>query len=353
MFYASFYARLTDLADANTRLKAIQAGCRIQLRGRSYALEATLPLRHGPGRRQQRITLGRVTLLEAERRALELSHQIRSDTFTWESWDQPVAPGVITVDAFRTAAQRLHASKYRNDPERGQKNWTKNWLPALRKLPLAGAVTEKTLLQVIARLPENGSARRNQGTILAQVAESLSIPTRRLRQACGGYGASQLSPRDIPEDGVIEATILGISAPHWRWCLGMLATYGLRPHELEEIQPGTDKTWIVADYTKTGSRQVHPCPSSWYEVFALGSIAKPPTSRQELSARLSFQLRRIKAPFTCYALRHAYAIRLMEKGVPPELGCRLMGHSLQTHETQYKRWLQRDRITRAMARFDL
>lgn len=344
---------MTDLVDANARLKAVQAGCRIQLRGRSYALEATLPLRHGPGRKQQKITLGRVTLLEAERRALELSHQIRSATFSWEAWEKPSAPGVITVDAFRAAAERLHASKYRTDPERGHKNWTKNWLPALRKLPLAGAVTEKTLLQVVECLPENGSSRRNQGTILAQVAESLSIPTARLRKACAGYGAGRLTPRDIPEDGVITSTLERVSARHWRWCLGMLATYGLRPHELEEITPSSDKTWIVADHTKTGSRQVHPCPSAWYESFELGAIAKPPPSRLELSARLSYQLRRIKAPFTCYALRHAYAIRLMEKGVPPELGCRLMGHSLQTHETHYKRWLQQDRITRAMARFDL
>lgn len=344
---------MTPVEDANARLKAVKAGCSIQLRGRSLSLLATLPLRDGPGRKQQRITLGPISIFEAERQAMALSLALRENSFNWEDWNGLGPAALVTVDTFREAAHRLHAKHYTKDPERGAKNWSKNWAPALRRLPAQGAVTEKVLLKAIQPLPENGSSRRNQGTILARVAESLNIPTKALRKACAGYGIAQLTPRDIPEDGVIEEIILGITAPHWRWCFGMLAAYGLRPHELEDLTPGTKRTWIVADRTKTGSRQVHPCPSAWYELFSLGTVTKPPPSNLEMSARLSLQLRRIKAPFTSYALRHAYAIRLMEKGVPPELGCRLMGHTLKTHESQYKRWIQQERIARAMSRFDL
>lgn len=344
---------MTELEAANARLKALKARCSIQVRGTSCALVATLPMRGAPGRKQQRITLGSISILDAERRALELAHQLRTSTFTWEAWEGPTAPGIITVDAFREAAQRLHTSKYRTEPERGRQTWHKNWLPALRKLPLAGAVTESLLLKTLQTLPENGSARRNQGHIFAWVAESLGIPSAAIRKASQGYGAAKLTPRDIPEDGAIEAFILGLPSKRWRWALGMLATYGLRPHELEGLTRGENLTWTVDDNTKTGARQVHPCPSVWFERFDLGAETRPPTHTREMSARLSYQLRRFNAPFTCYALRHAYAIRLMEKGVPPELGCRLMGHTLQTHEAHYKRWLQQDRITRAMARFDL
>ena len=54
-----------------------------------------------------------------------------------------------------------------------------------------------------------------------------------------------------------------------------------------------------------------------------------------------------------YNLRHAYAMRLMDNGVPPELGARLMGHSLTVHEDTYKRWLEGDRIAKAISRFNL
>lgn len=344
---------MTELEAANARLKASRARCSIQLRGTRYALVATLPLRDAPGRKQQRISLRVTSLFEAERLAVQLNHELETHTFTWESWTEPPEPDLITVDRFREIAAKVHASKYKRDPERGQKTWTKNWLPALRKLPKAGAVTEKTLLGVVDKLPENGSSRRNQGSILAQIAEELSIPTRELRKASAGYGASALKPRDIPKDEAIETLVLETQIPHWRWVLGMMAAYGLRPHELEEITPSEDMTWIVADRTKTGTRQVHPCPSAWFELFDLGRIRRPPASNQEMSARVSAHLRDRGYPFNSYNLRHAYAIRLMEKGVPPELGCRLMGHSLQTHERTYKRWLERDRVAKALSRFDL
>lgn len=344
---------MTELEAANARLKALRARCSIQQRGSRFSLVATLPVREGPGRKQQRINLGPISVIEAERRAMHLSHQLATNSFDWDEWLAPPEPDLITVDYFRQVAAQLHASKYKRDPERGAKTWTKNWLPALRKLPLAGAVTERTLLRVVQKLPENGSARRNQGTILAQVAERLSIPTEALRKACAGYGLSQLTPRDIPDDAFIEDFVLRTNIPHWRWALGMLATYGLRPHELEEITPGPGNTWIVAERTKTGGRQVHPCPSEWVSLFTLTEPRRPPTSNQEMSRRISKHLRDRNSPFTAYAFRHAFAIRLMQRGVPADLGCQIMGHTLKIHMDTYRRWLREDHVSRALARFDL
>jgi len=54
-----------------------------------------------------------------------------------------------------------------------------------------------------------------------------------------------------------------------------------------------------------------------------------------------------------YALRHAYALRLLSAGVPPELGARLMGHSVQMHTQTYQRWIDADRIKQSMERFNL
>jgi hypothetical protein len=58
----------------------------------------------------------------------------------------------------------------------------------------------------------------------------------------------------------------------------MLATYGLRPHEVFrlDVTRYNRKTEVlrVADETKTGTRLVYPCPASWREivVFLIGYL---------------------------------------------------------------------------------
>jgi hypothetical protein len=80
-------------------------------------------------KRRQRITHGLPatfsSLPEAERKAIELSHQLRTGTFSWDAWDAPQGAESITVCDFLKAAQSLHATKYRKEPERGANAWSK------------------------------------------------------------------------------------------------------------------------------------------------------------------------------------------------------------------------------------
>lgn len=340
---------MAELEAANARLKAGRCRCSIQLRGRTYALVATLPLRDGTGRRQQRITLGEVDLFTAERKAVELGEQLRTATFAWETWDNPPGPTVITVADFHAAAQHLHASKYSRTPERGRAAWSKKWAPALRKLPPSGVITENVLLRCIRKLPEGTAARRDQGNLLAQVARSLGLAHEPLLAACRGYGVDKLTERDIPSDEAIEAAVKRLGQPHWRWTFGMCAAYGLRPHECAELV-WLDDDWIeIADATKTGGRRVTPCPSVWVKRFELRDLPRPTQSAQALGKVFNDALDRARVSIKPYNLRHAYALRLMSKGVTADLGARLMGHSLQVHQTTYQRWIEADRIQKAMS----
>jgi len=54
-----------------------------------------------------------------------------------------------------------------------------------------------------------------------------------------------------------------------------------------------------------------------------------------------------------YQLRHAYAIRLFERGVSADLAAKLMGHGVGIREQTYRRWLQADRIQKTIDRFSL
>ncbi len=348
----------TALGEMNARLKAGHHRCCVERRGASLHLRATLPERDNPARRrQQRISLGLPAdysaLPESERRAIELSHQLRTGTFTWAAWDQPASAGTLTVDDFCAAARRLHASKYRTSPERGQQAWTKKWAPALGKLPPSGAITSATLVRVLNRMPPGTAGRRDQGNLLAQVAKAVGLDPEPVQAAARGYGAAALRPRDIPSDTAIEAAWDSLRQPHWRWTWGMCSAFGLRPHEVVELE-WLPEDWIrVADATKTGSRQVTACPSTWIERFELRTLPRPTQSAHTLAKVFGDALERAQITIKPYSLRHAYALRLMDNGVPPELGARLMGHSLQTHEATYKRWMEEHRITRSMAAFNL
>jgi integrase len=339
---------MPELEAANARLKAGKLRCSIQLRGRVFSLVATLPTRDGVGRKQQRIPLPDADLFEAERRAVMLGEQLRTGSFTWEAWEQAQDPASITVADFIEAAKALHASKYRKDPERGANAWSKKWAPALRKLPPSGAITEAVLLRTIRKLPAGSASRRDQGNLLSQVAKSLGLETEPLLEACRGYGVDKLTERDIPTDAAIEAAMKSIRLPHWRWTFGMCAAYGLRPHECAGLT-WLEDNWIeVHDKTKTGARRVPPCPSAWVERFALRELPRPTQSASTLTKAFNDGLDRDGVAIKPYNLRHAFALRLLDKGVSADLGARLMGHSLQVHQSTYQRWIEGDRIQKAM-----
>ncbi|MCP9828653.1 hypothetical protein KBZ19_09155 [Synechococcus sp. L2F] len=343
------------LSELNARLKAGHHRCCVERRKASLVLRATLVDRSDPStRKRQRLALGLpadyASLPAAEAAAVRLGMTLRQGTFDWADWTQETQ-SEITAAEFRAAAQRLHASKYRGSPERGVNAWEKKWAPALRKLPASGVITSAVLLRVVCLMPAGSAARHDQGSLLAQVARSLGMDSAPLQAACRGYGAAQLTERDIPSDGAIEGAWEAIRLPHWRWTFGMCATFGLRPHECVELQWLPDDWVQVADNTKTGGRRVRACPGDWVERFKLKDLPRPTQSTSSIAQVLCAALKRARVPFRAYALRHAYALRLMDRGVPPELGARLMGHSLQMHEQCYKRWLEADRISKAMERF--
>lgn len=342
------------LGELNARLKEGRHRCTVEQRKASLVLRATLVDRSDPSTsRRQRISLNLpatyASLPEAERQAIELGHQLRTGTFAWERWDEPQGPSAITVADFRAAAEQLHAAKYRTSPERGTAAWSKKWAPALRKLPPSGVITEAVLLRCIRKLPESTASRRDQGNLLAQVARSLGMDHEPLLAACRGYGVDRLTERDIPSDGAITAAFDSIRLPHWKWTWGMCAAYGLRPHECARLRWLPEGDWIeVDDATKTGSRRVTPCPSSWVTRWSLHDLPRPPQSAQTITKAFNDALDRDGVKVKPYNLRHAFALRLLDRGVSADLGARLMGHSLSVHQSTYQRWIEADRIQKAM-----
>lgn len=340
---------MPELSAANARLKAGGLRCSISKRGRTYALVATLPTRDGTDTKQQRIALGHVDLFEAEQRAVELGSQLRAKSFTWEAWDQlQTSKEVVTIEKFREVAEALHKRRAGSET-----TWTKKWKPALNKLPPRGIVTEEVLLRVIRRMPEGSAGRRDQGNILAQIGKEVGLDESSLQKAARGYVVANLKPRDIPSDQQILSLLPTIKLPHWRWMAGMVATYGLRPHEVASCSITEDGNCEIQEETKTGYRISWPVPLDWVKELQLTEIHRPRQSKQTLAKVANDYLHDSGGPlpWPLYNLRHAYAVRLLTRGVPPEIGAQLMGHGLEVHSRTYLRWIKAERLSSMRDRF--
>lgn len=181
-------------------------------------------------------------------------------------------------------------------------------------------------------------------------------------------GLSKYKPRErnLPtDDEIIEAwhkiqiekisggDCEGVGAS-WGWVYGVIATYGLRPHEIlaidyeKSFQPKNYKLYInetITEGTKTGSRVVFPLHFEWVDLF---DLANPKTkvlinkTIVNFSILLGIRTRQREINFPAYNLRHRYAVRGHELGVPVDDMARWMGHSIEKHTQIYQKYMKED-----------
>ena len=127
----------------------------------------------------------------------------------------------------------------------------------------------------------------------------------------------------------------------------MLATYGLRPHEIIQARVTEEGNCEIGEQTKTGFHIAWPCHERWLNEFDLRDVSRPPQPVEKVEKAANLYLcRRGPVPWPLYSMRHAYAIRLFHKGVPSDISARLMGHSETVHQVTYKRWYDAKNITK-------
>ena len=324
------------LEKINRRLKEDSIRVRIEDRGKSLYLRASLPDRQTLAQRQQRICLNTLDVLEADKQARFLATLMSSPAGLWTIWDaRQVQPTTYTCGEFRAAGRQLYETKYTTETA-----WTKKWRPALNKLPSDSVpCSDALLIAVVKSLKPNSAGRRDQGNVLSQIAYSLTMDAAGIQVASRGYSSKELTERVIPQDHEIEQLIVQIKSSHWRWMFGMLATYGLRPHEIIQARITEEGNCEIGEQTKTGFHIAWPCHERWFHEFNLGCVSRPPQSVEAVEKAANLYLcRRGPLPWPLYSMRHAYAIRLFHKGIPSEIGARLMGHSEAVHQSTYKRW---------------
>ena len=358
------------LQQENALLKRVK----LEQRGSSLHLRGTFPDRADPGQtKRMRLSLGLAANAANLDRAAEWAHKVdrwlRSGRFYWESVDSLIGrlDHSWTTQAFAEKLEEVFEQLNPGVPKTSATAWGKRYKPTIKALlRYRGPCTTEGLIKAL-QLIESPSARRTAGSVVNQGARQLRIDvdTKAIAESTRGYTARAVNPRQIPSDELIESLIDQIKLPHWRWMYGMLWLFGIRPHEITGAKLiERDGSWVlrVVDDTKTGAREAWAAPNAMIKRYKLDQVCRPPQDKYNVAKSCSDYLvssgsngrggrRKPIIPFPLYNLRHAYAIRLLEAGMPSEVGARLMGHSVELHNSTYKRWIDQNHMQTLHQRF--
>ncbi len=250
---------------------------------------------------------------------------------------------------------------------RGIKTWKSHYLRHLKKLSQDVPLSEEALELALQKTKPNSSSRFFLAWQLKKFCEFCGVDAGEI---INSYATPLPNPsiRKVPTDEEIIQGFHTIGKPvspyaskdnlilpeQWQWMYGMLATYGLRPHELfaVDLQAFTDISNSfhlvtlnpsLTGGTKTGERScgIPPLYPQWIELFDLKNV-KLSISKSTLSnktAKIHVKFRTAKIGFKPYDLRHAYAIRGHRLRVPIKTMADYMGHTVQEHTKTYQRWM--------------
>lgn len=223
--------------------------------------------------------------------------------------------------------------------------WETDYWKILKLLPPTQPLTAKLLHSLVLSTQPNTKTRRRACMVTKSLAKFSGVnydPT----PYQGNYSPRRPQPRDIPSDAEVLEFWGSLQNPGWRFVLGLIATYGIRPHEAfladyERLSSGDRVLWILRG--KTGERRVWAFHPEWFDQFGLGDPLLPAVNLNRSNSKIGHSATRhfweIGCPFQLYDLRHAWAIRSLEYGLAPELAARQMGHSVEVHTSIYQLWI--------------
>lgn len=378
--------------EANANLKRDRMKVSIKQTGNSLQLQATLPLKPGDtaknGRlkKQYLISLGIPANLDGLRTAVEESYElgklIARHTFVWNEKYLGVKAHVTRktigelLEQFETEYFKRNSFTLKR-----QRMLQKYRIARIKRYcDLQLEASYENFRSCINQVPTEGA---KEGLLIAL---KLLANTFNLKFDFSDIKINRdRQVRNIPTDEQIETSFFLFEQSYLRrkkqpkpelrntwklkaWCYGMLATYGLRPHELL-INPdidwwlsneNIDNTWKVDKSCKTGAREAFPLNLHWIDKFDLKNPARLIELKQwsdnlnQLGKvdfavqNLAQYFKRVGINFQPYDLRHAWAIRAHLLGIPIKAAADNLGHSVEIHTRTYQKYFGRDNRKKAI-----
>ena len=357
---------------------------------KSIALQGTFPCKPGDtGRnntsnKQYTISLGFVAndigVKTAIAKARELDLLLITNQFQWTpellgkqarhiELQQHIKPQKLIGDLIQEYKDEFWKTHEQN--RQGLRTWETHYLRHLKKLPQDVPLSLQALEEALKVTKPHTSSRFYLTWQLKKFCDFCKFDDNQLIDS---YVTPLPRPkiRRIPNDEEIIRGFSQIAMPlspyvskdnvalpeQWQWVYGMLATYGLRPHELFAVDldaftnPKNTFHLITLNPdltggTKTGERTcgIPPLYPHWIDLFKLKDIKLLPEGAGSLSnktAKIHIRFRNTNIGFKPYDLRHAYAIRGHRLRIPIKTMADYMGHTVQEHTKTYQRWMNED-----------
>jgi integrase len=339
------------LREANGRLRANHCGVNIEQVGGKLYLRAVLPPKPKSKQvkpHQQRISIAPANLEGvklAEREAKKISLELAENTFKWSNYLEEEIKLPETIGDWIAKFEEDYFNR-RERTLKTETTWKVEYTTVFKVLPKSEIISAEILKQAIFKTNPDTRTRKRFCLVTGLLAKFAGVDFNASIYA-GHYSPKSRKPRDLPTDKKITEWYLKIENHKWRWVFGMLATYGLRNHEvffldLDQLRDGNEVVTVLDG--KTGYRRVWPFHPEWFAEFDLASVKIPDINldrnNSAIGGTVSQHFRRNQEiPFKVYDLRHSWAIRTLEYGIDISLAAQQMGHSLNVHSTLYHTWI--------------
>ncbi|MBE9056335.1 site-specific integrase [Sphaerospermopsis sp. LEGE 08334] len=340
------------IKEANGRLRANYVGFQIEIMGGKLCIRGTMPPRPNSNHTKpyrQRLTVAKANnegVKIAEKMAKIISVQIDAKTFDWVDYLNLVEPETTkTIGDWVREFEKDYFLR-RERTFKTETTWKVEYESIFKFLPhdehISPIILEKI---IIDHSSPDTRIRKRYCQTLSLLAKFAGLNCDFLKLS-GNYSNKSRKAREIPTDKQIQDFYFELKNPGWRWVYGMIATYGLRNHEvffvdLDNLFEG--ETAISITQGKTGSRKIWPLHPEWVETFNLLNPTIPLINLDRPNREIGFTctryFSRVKMPFHVYDLRHAWAVRSLEYGIDISLAAKQMGHSLQVHSNLYHSWI--------------
>lgn len=314
----------------------------IIVRGNRLYLRATLPLKNdGSGRKQQDISTGLKDDPQGRKiaaaRAKKLEADLALQKFKWSDWiDLPPEGTILIGKAIHQFEAYYWETRKRNAGR--EQNFKLDYGKYFDKLPPDEPLSAEALKKALLRFDPDSFYRARAHLAYGALARWANIE---LSSEWKFLKGKYQSPRDrtIPSDEEIEENIDRIGSAGWRWIYGILAAYGLRPHEIFHISLERFPALLISANTKTGARLVYPLKPHWPTDWGLEEKHLPnfkfEGTNKVLGTKVSNGFKQQGIGFQPYALRDCYARRAAEMGIDSLVVSKWMGHSVSVHARHY------------------
>ena len=364
---------IQEINNINNKFANQGSKLRIEKRGEKLNIRGSLPSKEDKKNfKIQRISLGikaDVSGLEEAKKKLQLINlQLELNQFDWINWIDNPSPKKIKndfefsnkLDKFEEFFFKESKNEYLSSTRKT--TWRSSYKPYLKRIfNIYNSCNDQDLAKIFQKTLESykeGSRSRKQcATSLSVLAKFLDIKLPEdWKLNSKGYGLNKAGFRDLPTDEAIEKLWEKIPNKSWKFVFGLMATYGLRNHEvffcdLSSLTNFGDKIIRILPTTKTGEHQVWPFHPEWVEKFELSKLGENPellpnintdlkvTTLQNIGKKITDQFKRYSLQIKPYDLRHAWAVRTIFYDLPDTVAARMMGHSVSLHTQTYHHWI--------------